>query len=360
MPLSATPRVLVIPDGLAERWAGPEDPPTTLDTIRPLALDALARRGAVRRVAVTPAGLHPGSETGLTVLFGWTPTGPGGAVSRGRIEAAAHGIDIGAEGGDAQDVAVHRVDVRHADGRPWPELAGAAFDVMAAANPGHAVHRLTGHRLLVVGDREPTVPDGSSLTDGTGAVSDGGSDVRGAAHDPDDAPCLKLWADGEVPPPLLDDDTVVVCAPRSTAAGIARLMGARTIHPSGATGRPGTGIAAKARAAIGLMRDGTPTVIVHVGSPDEAAHDHDPQAKQLEAQRIDRDLLAPLAGVAMDLGARLAVCPDHGTDPRSGRHTADPVPAVLWGPGVPRRGPDACRERLVVNEPVVGSPWVVD
>lgn len=348
MPLSATPRVLVIPDGLAEIPDPTGTTQTTLDTIRPLALDALARRGAVRRVAVTPDGLHPGSETGLTVLFGWTPTGP---ISRGRIEAAAHGIAVD------DGVAVHRVDVRHTDGRPWPALAEAALNAVAAANPGHAVHRLTGHRLLVIGDREPAVPDGSSLTDGTGAAGDGGADDPSAGHDPDDAPYLKLWADGEVPPPLLDDDTIVVCAPRSTAAGIARLMGAGTVHPSGSTGRPGTDIAAKARAAISLMRNGTPTVIVHVGSPDEAAHDHDPQAKQLEAQRIDRDLLAPLAGVAMDLGSLLAVCPDHGTDPRTGRHTADPVPAVLWGPGVLRSGPDACRERLVEHEPVVGSPW---
>lgn len=336
MPVSATPRVLVIPDGLAER-AGAGDPSTTLDVIRPLALDALARRGAVRRVAVTPDGLHPGSETGLTVLFGWAPTG---AVSRGRIEASAHGIDV--EDGDAR--AVHRVDVRHADGRPWPELAEAAFARIADANPAHAVHRLTGHRLLAIGAVEPTLP-----------ALDGLEGAEGA----DDAPRLKLWPDGEVPPPLLDEQTVVICAPRSTAAGIARLMGAETVHPTGATGRPGTDIAAKARAAVALMRDGVPTVIVHVGSPDEAAHDHDPQAKQLEAQRIDRDLLAPLAGVAMDLGSLLAVCPDHGTDPRSGRHIADPVPAVLWGPGVLRSGPESLRERLVADEPVVDSPWTL-
>lgn len=339
MPVSATSRVLVIPDGLAERWAGPDAPPTTLDAIRPLALDALARRGAVRRVAVTPDGLHAGSETGLAVLFGWTPTAP---VSRGRIDAASHGIDVGdgRRGGSAS--AVHRVDVRHADGRPWPALADAACDLLATANPDHVVHRLSGHRLLAIGADAPRLPAVDGLDPGDG---------------PDDPPYLKLWADGAVPPPLLDDETVVVCAPRSTAAGIARLMGAQTVHPSGATGRPGTDVAAKARAAAALMRDGAPTVLIHVGSPDEAGHDHDPQAKRLEAQRIDRDLLAPLAGVAMDLGSLLAVCPDHGTDPRTGRHTADPVPAVLWGPGVLPSGPDACRERLVADEPIVGSPW---
>ncbi len=341
VPVRETPRVLVIPDGLAER-PGPSDRTrTTLDVIRPLALDALARRGAARRVEVTPYGLHPGSETGLTVLFGWTPSGP---VSRGRIEAAAHGIDVAAGVGSRATCAVHRVDVRHADGRPWPELAAPAHALVTASNPRHTVHRLTGHRLLAVGHDLPRLPDAATL--------DG-------ADDPDDQPYLKSWPDGEVPPPILDERTVVVCAPRSTASGIARLMGAQTVHPSGATGRPGTDIAGKARAAAALMRDGVPTVIVHVGSPDEAAHDHDPQAKQLEAQRIDRDLLAPLAGVAMDLGSLLAVCPDHGTDPRSGRHIADPVPAVLWGPGVLRSGPDELRERLVADEPIVATPWTL-
>ncbi len=329
-------RVLVIPDGLAERVAGgAEDlPPTTLDTIRPLALDALARRAAVGRVAVTPPGLHAGSETGISVLLGWVPEGP---VSRGRIDAAAHGLDV------APDAAVHRVDVRHADGRPWPEPAEEAARRLTAANPGHAIHRMSAHRLLAVGPGAPALP---AIDD----LADAGSGDAGP-------PNLKGWPDGATPPPLLDEDTVVVCAPRSTAAAIARLMGAATVHPSGATGRPGTDVAAKARAALALLRDGVATVIVHVGSPDEAAHDHDPRAKQWEAQRIDRDLVAPLAGAAMDAGARLAVCPDHGTDPRTGRHVADPVPGLLWGPGVPAAGPDAFRERLVVGSPVVPSPW---
>jgi 2,3-bisphosphoglycerate-independent phosphoglycerate mutase len=332
-------RVLVIPDGLAER-PGPGG--TTLSSVNPMALNAVARRGAVRRVATTPAGLLPGSETGLPTLLGWAPTG---IVSRGRVDAAAHGLDV------PPGAVVHRVDVRHADGRPWPELAPTGLTLLGGLDEDLHAQGLADHRLLVWGHRTPTLPRRLDLDDLGWA-----NDVAGT-HDPDDLPRFQLWPDGIEPPPVLDEDTVVVCAPRSTMAGVARLMGAATVHPAGATGRPGTDIAAKARAAVGLLRDGIHTVVVHVGSPDEAAHARDPQAKRLEVQRLDRDLVAPLAAVVLDLGATLAVCPDHGTDPRTGEHLADPVPAVLWGPGVRPSGPDRVTEEAVASAPVVTSPW---
>ncbi|MGX6448507.1 hypothetical protein ACVU7I_10630 [Patulibacter sp. S7RM1-6] len=338
-------RLLVIPDGLAEPWSG-SGLPTTLASTRTMALDAICRRGAVRRVATTPAGLPPGSETGLPLLLGWTPTGP---VSRGRVDAAAHGLT------EPPGALVHRVDVRHDDGRPWPELAEVAFRLLEGSVGEEALHvqRLHGHRMLVFGHTEPVLPHRRDLAEW------GAHEGVAGADDPDDVPRLQLWPDGETPMPVLDEETVVVCAPRSTMSGVARLLGAETVHPRGATGRPGTDVAAKARAATALLRDGTPTVVVHVGSPDEAAHDHDPQAKRLELQGIDRDLLAPLAALALDLGATVAVCPDHGTDPRTGRHSGDPVPAVVWGPGVPASGPDRMTEDAVAGAPVVGGAWDV-
>jgi 2,3-bisphosphoglycerate-independent phosphoglycerate mutase len=332
-------RILVIPDGLAET-PGPLG--TTLSSVTPMALNAIARRGAVRRVATTPPGLPPGSETGLPHLLGWTPTAP---MSRGRIDAAAHGAT------EPAGAVVHRVDVRHDDGRPWPELAATARTLLRGLDEALHVQHLSGHRLLLWGHRDPTLPRRLDLDD-LGAANG----VAGT-HDPDDLPRFQLWPDGEVPGPILDEDTAVVCAPRSTMAGVARLMGAAVVHPSGATGRPGTDVAAKARAATSLLRDGLHTVVVHVGSPDEAAHARDPQAKRLELQRIDRDLLAPLAALVLDLGATLAVCPDHGTDPRTGTHLADPVPAVVWGPGVRASGPDVVTEASVAHAPVVAGPW---
>lgn len=332
-------RILVIPDGLAE---APGPLGTTLSSFTPMALNAIARRGAVRRVATTPPGLEPGSETGLPLLLGWTPTGP---VSRGRVDGAAHGLV------EPAGAVVHRVDVRHDDGRPWPELAETALSLLHGLDEALHVHHLSGHRMLVWGHRDPALPRRSDL-DELGAANG----VEGTG-DPRDLPRFQLWPDGETPGPILDEDTAVVCAPHSTMTGVARLMGAGVVHPSGATGRPGTDIAAKARAATSLLRDGVHTVVVHVGSTDEASHAHDPQAKRLEAQRMDRDLLAPLAALVLDLGATLAVCPDHGTDPRTGRHLTDPVPAVVWGPSIRKSGPNVVTEESVARSPVVADPW---
>ena len=353
-------RLLMIPDGLAEALPVPgrTAPPTTLEATPTPALDAIARRAAVRPVAVTPEGLHPGSETGISLLLGWTPaTGlvagrtrrdqPHGVLSRGRIDAAAHGID------EPDGAVVHRIDVRHDDGRPWPQLAPVAESLMRGSlseEAGH-VQRLSAHKLVAFAITEPILPPREDLIAAGRAA--------GVEIPDDDPPRLKLWPDGAVPPPILDDGTVVVCAPRSTAAGIARLMGAEVLHPRGATGDVGSDLAAKSRAASALLRDGTATVVVHVGGPDEAAHRHDPALKARELQRLDRDLLAPLAGVALDAGATVAICPDHGSDPRTGRHVADPVPALVWGPGVPRSGPDRMTEAAVARLPPVGDPWAV-
>ncbi|MGE4428296.1 MAG: hypothetical protein AB7G37_17720 [Solirubrobacteraceae bacterium] len=378
-------RILLIPDGVADPWS-PADgapSPTTLEATPTLALDAVARRAAVRPVVTTPDGLSAGSEVGLPSLLGAPPEG---VVSRGRIDAVAHGHR------EPEHAVVHRVDVRHADGRPAPELAGIGLSLLRAsvAEEGLHVEALDEHRMLVAGHVAPVLPHRAdlaelavarglwdpSMTDDDGHAADGLARGGAGAHGNDrptrdratgdggvsdghGGPWFQLWPDGAVPRRILDADTVVVCAPRSTMAGIATLMGARTLHPPGATGRRGTDVAAKARAAVTLLREGAATVVVHVGSPDEAAHALDPQAKARELSRIDRDLVAPLAGIAMDLGATLAICPDHGTDPRTGHHSAVPVPGLVWGPGTVRSGPDRLVESGVAGLAAVAGPWAV-
>ncbi|MCK9247576.1 MAG: hypothetical protein M0P31_01150 [Solirubrobacteraceae bacterium] len=364
------PRILLIPDGLADPWPPrPGDAArTTLDRTPTLALDAVARRGAVRPVRTTPDGLPPGSEVGLPSLLGGPPHG---VVSRGRVDAAAHGAL------EPDLAVVHRVDVRWPDGRAAPELAGIGLSLLRAsvAEEGLHVLALGGHRLLVMGHVDPVLPRRADLAelaiarglwnpddrpqDGPAGAEAGGGAARIGGVPSHDGPWFQLWPDGVVPPRILDADTVVVCAKGSTMAGVATLMGARTLHPPGTTGRPGTDVAAKARAAVTLLREGASTVVVHVGSPDEAAHARDPQAKARELSRIDRDLVAPLAGIAMDLGATLAVCPDHGTDPVTGVHSATPVPGLVWRPGIAPSGPDRLTEPGVADLAPVAGPWVV-
>jgi 2,3-bisphosphoglycerate-independent phosphoglycerate mutase len=52
---------------------------------------------------------------------------------------------------------------------------------------------------------------------------------------------------------------------------------------------------------------------------------------------------------------RLAVCPDHGTDPADGRHHGEPVPGLLWGAGVEPDGGPRLTERHAADAPVIDA-----
>ena len=147
-------------------------------------------------------------------------------------------------------------------------------------------------------------------------------------------------------------------AAAGAAAGCARLMGAGVVIPRGATGGPDTDLRAKARAAVSAMGSGCRRVVVHVGAPDEAAHARDGRAKVASLERIDREVVAPLARAVAAGGGRIALCPDHGCDPETGLHDGGPVPALLAGRGVAPAGPPRLTERGVAGLVVRPPAWL--
>lgn len=314
-------RVLIILDGAAEPlWPWP----STLEEARMPALDVLCDRGAVARVATTPEGLQPGSEVGIPTLLGAPPAAP---VDRGLVEAAAAGIAV-REG-------AWRVDLHHADGRRavTAEALLLAPDV-AGALPEHDVRHLKGHRFLALGAARPEIASVGALT-------------------------ATVWDDGAGLPPVLDERTVVVAAP-GAASGCARLLGARVVNPTGATGDVGSDLAAKAGAALHALRGGAETVVVHVGGADEAAHHRDRLGKRAMLEAADTDVIGPLARAAAFHGAAIAVTSDHATCVETGRHHGDPVPAVIAGPAIAPGGAVRLHERLVARAPVWDGPFALD
>ena len=321
--------VLVILDGASEPVG---DGPTSLERAHTLTLDGLAADGELLRLRTVAPGLSAGSESAIPALLGWVPHGP---VDRGAIEAAAHGIEV-REGERAW-----RVDRR--DRRDANATARALTERLSSrhSTSDHCVHHLSGHRMLIVAPA-PARTLGAELLGvelRSGVLRAGlnagalGAEMPRAGAPRDD---LFVWPAGAMPPRLLDESTVVIGA-RGAAIGIARLMGARTIVPPGATGRPGSDLAAKATAALEAIDAGAGRVVVHVGAPDEAAHERDAAAKVAAIEAADEQLLRPLA-VALrarrarlgDGAARLRVCPDHGCDPATGRHDDAPVPCLRW------------------------------
>jgi 2,3-bisphosphoglycerate-independent phosphoglycerate mutase len=306
--------VLVIPDGAAQPVC--DGAATALQAAHTPVLDALAADGAVMRVATTPRGLPAGSETGIPALLGAPPCVP---LGRGWVDAAAYGVDVP----DGQ--LPWRADVLYRNGRR--ASIRQARDV--CTHLGRHARAVAGHRLVIVAAERPA--DRRLL----------GLHVR-------------VWPGGPPPQGAVPVDTTVVCA-RGAAAGCARLLGARVVVPPGATGDVDTDLRAKAHAGVAAIARGSRRVVVHVGGPDEAAHRRDRAAIVGALERIDRELLAPLHDAVRAAGGRLAVCPDHGTDPADGRHRADPVPALLWGAGVQRGGALRLTERRAATAPLVDA-----
>lgn len=271
--------VEVVLDGATEPPAA--DGTTSLGRARTPVLDALAAAGENVLRTTVPAGLPAGTETALPVLLGWTPDGP---VSRGALEAAAHGIAVPAT------AAAHRLD------------GVSEHDVAVLGRAGFTVHDLGRRRVVAVG---------------AGAL-------------PVLEPRVRVWPAGLVPPRVLDGTTVVIAA-RGAAAGAATLLGARVVVPTGATGDTDSDLRAKTTAALAAVDAGATRVVVHIGGPDAAAHRRDEEAKVYAIEAADRHVLGPLSAALTARGAgRLHVGADHGCDPATGRHDGAPVPWVRW------------------------------
>jgi 2,3-bisphosphoglycerate-independent phosphoglycerate mutase len=283
--------VLVIPDGAAQPLRA--DLVTALERAYVPTLDTLASEGSLLRVATTPEGLPPGSETGIPTLLGAPPETP---IGRGRVDAAGRGIAVPA------DVIPWRADLVYNNGK----RASVRQVRDVCSHLGRGAIPIGGHRMLLMSGARPLDRRMLGLR-------------------------LRVWDDGPAPSGPLPRETRLICAP-GTAAGCGRLLGADVVTPQAATGDTDTDLEAKLQAALAAVRNEVPFVVVHVGGPDEAAHrlDQDGVVEMLE--RLDAQLIAPLWKAVESAGGRLAVCPDHGTDPSTGKHDAAPVPAVVWPP----------------------------
>jgi 2,3-bisphosphoglycerate-independent phosphoglycerate mutase len=86
-------------------------------------------------------------------------------------------------------------------------------------------------------------------------------------------------------------------------------------------------------------------VFVHVEAPDEAGHAGDVQGKVRAIERADELMVPQVLARAEAAGdVRLLVLPDHPTPLELKSHVPEPVPFVMWGPGVESNGAKAYSE----------------
>jgi 2,3-bisphosphoglycerate-independent phosphoglycerate mutase len=117
--------------------------------------------------------------------------------------------------------------------------------------------------------------------------------------------------------------------------GLAVLFGIDRLQIPGVTDGPDTDYAAQADGALAALAD-RDLVIIHVESPDEEGHAGNVAGKVEAIEAIDRDVVARVRRCSEEL--RILAMPDHPTPIALKTHVGEPVPFVLWGPGVTANG----------------------
>lgn len=126
--------------------------------------------------------------------------------------------------------------------------------------------------------------------------------------------------------------------------GIGSLAGLKVIDVEGATGLYDTNYEGKAKAAIEALKTDD-FVYLHVEASDEAGHDGDLELKLQTIVNLDKRAIGPIYEEVKNWGVpgtptadlepvAIAVLPDHPTPVAHRTHTNEPIPFLIYAPGI--------------------------
>ena len=117
--------------------------------------------------------------------------------------------------------------------------------------------------------------------------------------------------------------------------GIGHYAGLRCIDVEGATGLYDTNYEGKAAAAIEALTTDD-FVYLHVEASDEAGHDGDLKLKLMTIENLDKRIIGPVYEEVSkwDEKVAIAVLPDHPTPVALRTHTNQPIPFLIYAPGL--------------------------
>lgn len=117
--------------------------------------------------------------------------------------------------------------------------------------------------------------------------------------------------------------------------GIGYYAGLEIIKVKGATGLANTNYEGKVEAALKQLRE-KDFVFLHIEASDEAGHDGDLQLKLQTIENLDHRAIEPIYNEVKkwDEPVSIAVLPDHPTPVEIRTHVKEPVPFLIWYPGI--------------------------
>lgn len=370
--------VILITDGASGWPLEDRGGETCLELANTPNLDALAREGTVGLVRTVPDGMEPSSACACMSIMGYDPATYYGG--RGPIEANSLGIQLG-DG----EVAFRCNTVSVREGRMWSFNAGHITDaeshpMIAALNEHLGSQRIRFHpgvgyrHICTIKDGEgcleaictpphdiPDQPVMQYLPHGPGSellldLMERSKPIlrehpvnrrREADGKPPATMIWLFWGGRAVPdyPPFHDRFGLRAAMTSGVGLlnGLAQLTGMEVLHIPGVTDNIDNDYVAQAEGALQALQD-FDVVFVHVESPDECGHEGLIDRKIESIEKIDELMIGPLRSWEEDR-LRILVLPDHPTPIATRTHEADPVPFVLWGPGIKTTGAESFSEQ---------------
>ena len=384
--------LIILGDGMAD-WPVPAlDNKTLLQYAHTPNMDRLARMGRTGMLKTVADGFHPGSEVANMSVLGYDlPTVYEG---RGVLEAANIGVDL------AEDEIAARCNLvciegdilkNHSSGHITTEDADVLIKYLQEHLGDERVSFHTGvqyRHLLVIkgGDKrldctpphdvplqpfrplmvKAEVPEAQATADlvndlilrSQALLAEHPLNKQRIAEGKDPANSIWPWSFGNRPHmrplsemyPTLQRGSVISAV--DLINGIGYYAGLRRIAVEGATGLYDTNYENKAAAALEALKTDD-LVYLHIEASDEAGHEGDVALKLRTIENLDHRVVAPICEALKDWNepVAIAVLPDHPTPCAHRTHTAEPVPFLIYYPGIE---PDsvqtfdeiACREGI--------------
>lgn len=367
--------IIILGDGMAD-WPVPAlGDKTLLQYAYTPYMDKLASMGRTGMLKTVADGFHPGSEVANMSVMGYDlPTVYEG---RGVLEAASIGVDL-----EPDDMAM-RCNIicvdgetlkNHSAGHITTEEADKLIRFLNEKLGSERIHFYTGvqyrHLLVIKGGNKnlhcvpphdiPLQPFRPNMIKAECAEAQETANLLNAlilksqeilashpvnlkrvSEGKDPANSIWPWSPGYRPKmeplslkyPQIKKGAVITAV--DLIRGIGRYAGLRCIDVEGATGLYNTNYEGKAQAAIEALKTDD-FVYLHIEASDEAGHEGDLNLKLQTIENLDRRVIGPIyeSIKKWDEPVAIAILPDHPTPVAHRTHTNEPVPFLIYYPGI--------------------------
>ena len=384
--------IIILGDGMADWPSASLGNRTLLQVSYTPNMDKLARMGCTGQLITVADGFHPGSEVANMSVMGYNL--PKVYEGRGPLEAASIGVEL--QPGDmamrCNIVCIEgEILKNHSAGHITTEEADVLVKYLQEHLGNERVHFYTGvqyRHLLVIkgGDKhldctpphdvplhpfrplmvKAEIPEAQATADLLNDLILKSQDLlkchplnlKRMAEGKDSANSIWPWSPGYCPQmeplsvmyPSIKKGSVISAVDLINGIGV--YAGLRRISVEGATGLYDTNYENKVSAALEALKTDD-LVYLHIEASDEAGHEGNFDLKRLTIEDLDKRVVGPIYEAVKDWDepVSIAVLPDHPTPCELRTHTAEPVPFLIYYPGIEPDGVQtfdemACKEGI--------------